>query len=61
MRGGRGLAHDFADGSNVLDVAMGERKGACRVLLGKRVGKGLLGRCRRRWEHNIRMGFQELG
>ena len=28
---------------------MGERRGACRVLVGKPVGKGPIGRSRRRW------------
>jgi hypothetical protein len=31
------------------------------VLVGKPEGKRLLGRPRRRWEDNIKMGFQEVG
>ena len=30
-----------------------ERRGVCRVLVGKPEGKCPLGRSRRRWEHNI--------
>jgi hypothetical protein len=40
---------------------MGERRGVYRVLVGKPEGKRLLGRPRRRWENNIKMGLQELG
>jgi hypothetical protein len=40
---------------------MGEERGVCRVLVGKPEGKRLLGRCRRRWEDNIRMDLQEVG
>jgi hypothetical protein len=36
---------------------MGERRGAYMVLVGKREGKGPLGRPRRRWENNINMDF----
>jgi len=32
-----------------------------RVLVGKPEGKRLLGRPRRRWVNNIRMGLQEVG
>jgi hypothetical protein len=32
-----------------------------RVLVGKSEGKRPLGRPRRRWEDNIRMGLQEVG
>jgi hypothetical protein len=39
---------------------MGERRGVCRVLVGKPEGKRPLGRLRRRWEDNIKMGFQEV-
>jgi hypothetical protein len=37
---------------------MGERKCACRVLMGKPEGKELLGRPRHRWEDNIKMDLQ---
>ena len=39
----------------------GERRGIYRVLVGKLEGKGLLGRCRHRWEDNIKMDLQEVG
>jgi len=40
---------------------MEESRGAYRVLVGKSEGKRPLGRTRRRWEDNIKMGFQEVG
>jgi hypothetical protein len=40
---------------------MGERKGACRVLMGKPVGRRLLERTRRRWKDKIRIDLQEVG
>ena len=40
---------------------MGERRGVCRVLVGKPEGKRPLGRTRRRWEYNIKMVLQEVG
>jgi hypothetical protein len=40
---------------------MGEERGVHRVLVGKLEGKRPLGRPRRRWEDNIKMGFQEVG
>jgi hypothetical protein len=40
---------------------MGERRCACRVLVGKQAGKRSLGRCRRRWEDNIKMDLQDVG
>jgi len=40
---------------------MGERRGACRILVGKPEGKRPLGRPRRRWEDNIKMDLQEVG
>jgi len=40
---------------------MGERRGVYRVLVGKREGKGPLGRPRRRWEDNIKMDLQKVG
>jgi hypothetical protein len=36
---------------------MGNRKGACRVLVRRPEGKRLLRRHRRRWEDNIKMIF----
>jgi len=39
---------------------MGERRGACRVVLGKTEGKGPLGRPRLRWEDNIKMGLRDV-
>ena len=38
-----------------------ERRGVYRVLVGKREGKRLLVRPRRRWEDNIKMDPQEVG
>jgi hypothetical protein len=39
----------------------GERRGACRDLLGKPGGKRTLGRPKRRWDDNIKMDLQEVG
>jgi hypothetical protein len=39
---------------------MGERKCACRVLVGKPEGKRPLGRHRCRWEDNIKMDLQDM-
>jgi hypothetical protein len=39
----------------------GERRGVYRVLVGKLEGKRPLGRCRRRWEYNIKLDLQEVG
>jgi hypothetical protein len=39
----------------------GKRRGAYRVLVGKREGRRPLGRPRRRWEDNIKMYVQEIG
>jgi len=39
---------------------MGEGRGVYRVLVGKPEGKRPLGRPRRRWESNIKMGLQEV-
>ena len=39
---------------------MGEGRGAYRVLVGKPEGRRPLGRPRRRWEDNIRMGLREV-
>jgi len=40
---------------------MGVRRGVYRDLVGKPEGKRPLGRPRRRWEDNIKMGLQEVG
>jgi hypothetical protein len=42
-------------------VRVGNRRGVFRVLVGKPEGKRPLGRPRRRWEVNIKMGLQEVG
>jgi hypothetical protein len=45
-----------------LDVArMGEKRNACRLLVGKPDGEMSLGRPRRRWVNNIRMDLVEVG
>jgi hypothetical protein len=40
---------------------MGEERGVCGILVGKPEGKRPLGRCRRRWEDNMRMDLLEVG
>jgi hypothetical protein len=40
---------------------MGDRRGACRMLVERREGKGLLRRPGHRWEENIKMDIRELG
>ena len=40
---------------------MGERRGVCRVVVGKPEGKKPLGIPRRRWEDNIKMDLQKVG
>jgi hypothetical protein len=40
---------------------MGEGRGVYRVLVRKPEGNRPLGRPRRRWEDNIKMGLQEVG
>jgi hypothetical protein len=40
---------------------MGERRGACRTLVGKPEGRRPLRRPRRRWEDNIKMDLREIG
>jgi hypothetical protein len=42
-------------------VRMGEKRIACRVLLGKTQGKRLLGRRRLRLENNIKRDLREIG
>jgi len=39
---------------------MGESRGAYRILVRKLEGKIPLGRPRRRWEDNIKVGLQEM-
>jgi len=39
---------------------VGERRGACRVLLGRPEGKRPLGRPRLRWESNVRMDLKTI-
>ena len=40
---------------------MGEKRGIYGVLVGKPEGKRPLGRCRHRWEDNIKLDLQEVG
>jgi hypothetical protein len=40
---------------------MGEKRNVYRLLVGKPVGKRLLGRPRRRWIDNIKMDLLEIG
>ena len=40
---------------------MGERRGVCKVLVGKPEGKRPLGRPRHRWEDIIKVDIQEVG
>jgi hypothetical protein len=40
---------------------MGEGRGVYRVLVGRPERKTPLGRPRRRWEDNIKMGLREIG
>jgi hypothetical protein len=42
-------------------ACMGDRKGVHRVLVGRSDGKRPLGRCRHRWEDNIKIDLQTLG
>ena len=42
-------------------ASMRGRRGEYTELVGKPEGKNPLGRPRRRWEHNIKMGLQEVG
>jgi hypothetical protein len=39
---------------------VGEKRNACRLLVGKSEGKRPLGRPRRRWKDNIRMDLGEV-
>jgi hypothetical protein len=40
---------------------IGEVRGAYNILVGKPEGRRPLGRPRRRWEDNIKMGLREIG
>jgi hypothetical protein len=40
---------------------MGDRRGVCRVLVGKPEGNRPLGRPTRRWEDNLKMVLEEVG
>jgi hypothetical protein len=40
---------------------MGEKRNACRILVGKSEGKRLLGRPKRRWVVNIKIDCREIG
>jgi hypothetical protein len=40
---------------------MGEKRNAYRILVGNAEGKRSLGRRRRRWVDNIKMGLREIG
>ena len=44
-----------------LVARMEEGRSAFKILKGKPTGKRPLGRPRRRWEANIRMGLEEIG
>jgi hypothetical protein len=40
---------------------MGEKRNACRILVGKPEGKRPLGRARRGWVDNIKMDLRKIG
>jgi len=42
-------------------ACMGERRGACMVLVRKPEGKRRVGKPRRRWVDNIRIHIEEIG
>jgi hypothetical protein len=44
-----------------IDIYLGEKRNAYRILVGKPEGKRPLGRPRRKWEDNIRMDLREMG
>jgi hypothetical protein len=39
---------------------IGEKRNACRILVGKPEGKRPLGRPKRRWVDNIKLGVREI-
>jgi hypothetical protein len=39
---------------------MGEKRNACRILVGKQEGRRPLGRPKRRWVDNIKMDLREI-
>jgi hypothetical protein len=41
-------------------VRMGEKRNACRTLVGKPDGKGPLGRRRRRWVENTKIDLRDI-
>jgi hypothetical protein len=44
-----------------LLARMEEKRGACRILVGRPEGRRLLGRPRLRWEDNNKMDLQDVG
>jgi hypothetical protein len=40
---------------------MGEKRNACRIMVGKPEGKRPLGRTRRRWEDSIKINMRKIG
>jgi hypothetical protein len=42
-------------------AGMGEMRSTCNILVGKLEEKSPLGRLKRRWEYNFRMGLREIG
>jgi len=48
--GGGGEGGDGEVGRDKLGVASGERRNACMILVGRRKGRSLLGKLRRRWD-----------
>jgi hypothetical protein len=42
-------------------VRMGDKRNACKILVGKPEGKIPLGRPRRRWVENIKIDLREIG
>jgi hypothetical protein len=42
-----------------MQQALGEKRNAYRILIGKPERKRSLGRCKRRWEDNIKMDLGE--
>ena len=41
-------------------ACMGDRRGACRILVERPEGKGLFRRPKHRWEENIKMDLQKV-